>query len=231
MNVIRIYFDFTIIFENFVQFIAQSLGRITDVVQCTSVRRIASRGLFLLAVCALAARGDPVTLPPLPASPYADTEVSTNVPFNAVRSDAREFGVSMAFTGTASNGVQVAFGRDADGDGDLAPEETRLLLGWRAGAYFIEDAAAGARTSEPATAGGDARHLDLQVTLDRAFRPRAAAAANETGACFVQTLAKPPEWLYDADWNLMKVTRRGVDAIGEAIAVDCRYRFFRISIR
>ena len=195
------------------------------------MRRIVARGLFLLAVCALAARGDPVTLPPLPASPYADTEVSTNVPFNAVRSDAREFGVSMAFTGTASNGVQVAFGRDADGDGDLAPEETRLLLGWRAGAYFIEDAATGERVSEPAASGGASRRLDFREALDRSFRPRAAAATNETGACLAQVLADAPAWLYGTDWNLMKVTRRGVDAIGEAIAVDCRYRFFRISVR
>ena len=32
-----------------------------------------------------------VTVPPMPVSPYADTEVSTNVAFNLVRSDGKEF--------------------------------------------------------------------------------------------------------------------------------------------
>ena len=91
-----------------------------------------------------------VSLPPMPVSPYADTEVSTNVAFNAIRNDARHFGVSMDFSGTASNCVQIAFGRDADSDGDLSPCETRLVLGWRGGAYFIEDASGQNRISEPA---------------------------------------------------------------------------------
>ena len=32
-----------------------------------------------------------VPVPPMPVSPYADTEVSTNVAFNSVRSDVKEF--------------------------------------------------------------------------------------------------------------------------------------------
>ena len=71
-------------------------------------------------------RGAADVLPALPDAAYADTEVTTNVPFNVARSDAREFGVSMAFTGTASNCVQIAFGRDADCDGELSPEETAM---------------------------------------------------------------------------------------------------------
>ena len=200
-------------------------------VQYVTMRRIAVRGLFLFAVCALAAQGRAAALPRLPEPVHADTEASTNIPFNAVRSDALEFGVSMEFSGTASNCVQIAFGRDADCDGDLAPEETALLLGWRAGAYFIEDVSSGERASEPAAAGVDARLLDFRVALDRSFRPRTAAATNETGACFVQTLAGPPEWLYGTGWNMMKVTRRGVDAVDETVQVECRYRFFYISIR
>ena len=89
-------------------------------------------------------------LPGLPKSEFADTEVSTNVAFNATRSDARNFGVSMAFMGTESNCVQIAFGRDADYDGDLSAEETRLLLGWRGGLYFIEDATGQNRLVESA---------------------------------------------------------------------------------
>ncbi len=66
-----------------------------------------------VAACALF-QGAADVLPALPDAAYADTEVSTNIPFNVARNDAREFGIAMAFTGTASNCVQIAFGRDGD---------------------------------------------------------------------------------------------------------------------
>ena len=138
-------------------------------------------------------------LPPLPDSPWADTEISTNVAFNAERSDAREFGVEMSFTGTASNCLQVAFGRDADGDGDLSPEETAMLLGWRAGSYFIEDAVGCVRYAEEAVSPSTSRLLSFRVALDGAFRPRAVAATNEAGACFPALAGAAPAWLYGAD--------------------------------
>ena len=74
-----------------------------------------------------------VSVPALPESEFCDTEVFTNVAFNALRNDARHFGVSMDFSGTASNCVQIAFGHDADGDGNLEAVEIRLSLGWRSG--------------------------------------------------------------------------------------------------
>ena len=40
-----------------------------------------------------------VTVPPMPVSPYADTEVSTNVAFNSVRSDVKEFELKFSFDG------------------------------------------------------------------------------------------------------------------------------------
>ncbi len=80
-----------------------------------------------------------IVVGPQGISPFLDTEVSTNIALNATRNDVREFNVCIDLAGTVSNGVQIAFGRDADEDGDLAPEETRLVLGWRRGRYFVED--------------------------------------------------------------------------------------------
>ena len=175
-------------------------------------------------------RGAADVLPALPESAYADTEVTTNVPFNVARSDAREFGVAMAFTGTASHCVQIAFGRDADCDGELSPEETAMALGWRRGEYFIEGG--DARISEAADAEWTgARSLSLRVGLDGSLRPRAVGITNETGGCFAPVAESAAQWLYGADWNMMRVTRRGVDAADEALAVECLYRFFYISIR
>ena len=183
--------------------------------------------LFVLAILPAIA----VTVPVLPESEFADTEVSTNVAFNATRSDARSFGVSMAFLGTESNCVQVAFGHDDNGDGDLSAVETRFAIGWRGGAYFIEDVPGRLRFEEGADVERTARQLVLDISLNKDYAPKHMAASNECGTCFSALSASVPSWLYGKDWNLMKVTRRGVDAASEIIDVECRYKFFRIVIR
>jgi hypothetical protein len=183
--------------------------------------------LFVLAILPAIA----VTVPVLPESEFADTEVSTNVAFNATRSDARSFGVSMAFSGTESNCVQVAFGRDADGDGNLAAVETGFVLGWRGGAYFIEDAESQNRMIEIADTTHTARKLVLDVKLNSDCVPKHVTLLNENGVCFTALSGNVPSWIFNRNWNLMKVTRRGVDVVSESIDVECKYKFFRIVIR
>ena len=170
-------------------------------------------------------------LPLMPEATRLDSEVSTNVAFNAYRNDARSFGVSMTFMGTESNCVQVAFGRDADGDGNLAAVETGFVLGWRGGAYFIEDAESQNRMIEIADATHTARKLVLDVKLNRDCVPKHVTLLNENGACFTALSGNVPSWIFNRNWNLMKVTRRGVDASSESIDVECKYKFLRIVIR
>ena len=86
----------------------------------------------LVALVSAAAFGLYVAVPP-GASEFADTEVTTNIPVNVFRSDVRGLDVSVELCATPSNNVQVAFGRDADGDGVLAPEESDLVVGWECG--------------------------------------------------------------------------------------------------
>jgi hypothetical protein len=173
-----------------------------------------------------------VSVPMLPESGFLDAEISTNVAFNATRSDARSFGVSMAFMGTESNCVQVAFGHDADGDGNLKAVETGFVLGWRGGAYFIEDAAGQNRITELAASGVRAdRRFVLSAKLNAHSVPIQVSVSNECGACFAVLSENVPSWIFNRNWNLMKVTRRGVEAASESIEVECRYKFFRIVIR
>ena len=184
--------------------------------------------LFVLAILPAIA----VTVPVLPESEFADTEVSTNVAFNVERSDARSFGVSMAFSGTVSNCVQVAFGHDDNGDGDLSAVETRFAIGWRGGAYFIEDAAGQNRLVEPTVGVAHAdRRFVLSAKLNAHSVPVQVSVSNECGACFAVLSENVPSWIYSRNWNLMKVTRRGVEAASESVDVECRYSFFRIVIR
>lgn len=188
---------------------------------------------FFMAVClcpVLSARE--IAVGPQGVSPFLDTEVSTNVSFNVSRNDVKVFDVRIELASSVSNCVQVAFGCDADGDGELAAEETGLVLGWRAGRYFVEDVAGEARYFESeAVADGGSRFLHLNVATDSDFAPKHASFENGSGACFAEIAAVCPPWLFSADWNLLKVTRRGAAPAGELCRIRNDYRFFRVIFR
>ena len=168
----------------------------------------------------------------LPPSPYADTEVSSNVVFNATRGDAKFFDVRLELTGTVSNNVQIAFGRDVDGDGDLALGETGLVLAWRGGRYCVENVPESERIVEASVSeSGTTRFLHMRVMTDTKLEPRMASFTNEAGPCFADLSDSAPDWLYRPDWNLLKVTRRGVDSSSEWCRVECEYRKFVIRIK
>ena len=71
------------------------------------------------------------TIPPLPVSPQADTEISTNIVFNNHRSDVKELELKFVLECSSSNCIQVAFGNDANADGVLSRRETVSIYGWR----------------------------------------------------------------------------------------------------
>lgn len=171
-------------------------------------------------------------LVPVPgATPFPNPEVSTNIAFNAHRSDTRRFDVALELTGSVSNCVDVAFGRDADGDGDLAPEEADLVLGWSGGAYTLEDIASDRRYEVAVEGDGVPRRIALSVATDRDFMPIRAGITNETGACFAEVTADAPRWLFRPEWNLMKVTRRGLDADDGWCRVKSEYNSFSVHIK
>ena len=179
------------------------------------------RGMKMMAVtCALmmCAAAFGAVMPQLPEPVCADTEVCTNVPCAALLSDVRELEVVIDFAGTASNCVQVAFGRDADGDGDLSANETDVAVGWRAGDCFIEDVKGGWRFREAASATNALHRIELRAAAGDSGA-RSARVLCDGAARFGEALDGDLQWLYRRDWNLAKVTRRGVDAPGEIVFV------------
>lgn len=202
------------------------MGEFSAMSQKTSIPLCLAAGLCRILLAKEAVVG------PLARPFFADTEVATNFAFNAARSDVTAFDVRMDLAGTVSNCVQAAFGRDADGDGDLAPEETALVLGWRGGGYFVEDVVGGVRLVETnAAPGGVARFLHLSVAIGGDGSPRTAAFTNEVGACFADLSEDCPPWLFRGDWNLLKMTRRGVDPADELFRIRNRYRSFHLVFR
>ena len=172
-----------------------------------------------------------VEVPTLPLGEYADTEVSTNVAFRASRRGVKALDVRIEYAGSESNCVEMAFGRDTDGNGDLSAEETRLLLGWRGGRRFVEDVASDERVYEDAEPASGRRFLALSVTTDGDLVPRTAAFTCESGPCFTSLAAHPPRFLCDSSWNLVKVVRRGTSAANEWCEVENSGPRFELRVR
>ena len=173
-----------------------------------------------------------VAVESLPPPQFIDTEVSATRRLEQPHV-VNFLDFSLAFNGTASNNVEVAFGCDADGDDKLAVHETELIVGWRCGRYFIENFRTG-ETVEETNVGtnGVARSFDWHYrvrgnkTIVRSF-----TATNEAGAAFLGLTATKPAWLYGGNWNLMRMVARGVDVQDEHFEVDVRARGFHINLR
>ena len=182
--------------------------------------------LILLPISVLGA-----TLSQLPAPEYADPEVTAYADLRIPARNARGLDIEMTFTGTASNDVEIALGRDVDGDGRLSFHETDVALGWDCGRYFVERFATGERFEEPAAADDEhPRRLSWHCPVKRG-RILGLVVSNETDAVFASLAADTPAWVYSADWNLMRLTARGVDAPGERFVVTPLLTGFIVDLR
>ena len=170
---------------------------------------------------------------PLPVSPYIDTEVATNIVFNRHRSDVKEFELKFTLDCSPSNCIQVALGTDADGDGDLSFAETGAVYGWRNGRYFIEDVVAGKRyehsISDDKRIGRQVFSVNMRTTRD--YLPKTFLANIDGASVFTNLTTTVPTWLYQPKWNLMRITRRGEDALSEWFSCKIDYSYFYITIR
>ena len=190
--------------------------------------------IALLAVAApcvaLAAR---IEVPPPQVSPFADTEVTTNISFAAANGHVRFLELAFALDGCASNCVQVAFGHDANGDGVLGFAETDTLYGWRNGRYFAESVKDGIRIEEPAadpTAASCAFAIDMRLSKNLA--PFSFSTTNNLGVAVLTNLsASAQNWLYCPEWDTMRVTRRGPGIPAEWFSCDIATHFMYMSFR
>ena len=123
-----------------------------------------------------------LVVPSMPPPEYDDCEVVTNCVFGASRSDAKEFSVQIEFDATPSNGVEVVFGRDADGDGILSRLEETMTIGYDCGEWRVMNLVTGDKFSYAGTSG--------RVALDWKLRLNG-------------------EFLFDSTWNAAKIIQRG----------------------
>lgn len=166
------------------------------------------------------------------SSVFLDTEASTNISFNVRRNDVCVLDVRIEHSVSVSNCVQIAFGRDADCNGELAHEETGLVLGWRSGRCFLEHVSEETRYIESVPmSAGNLFFLRMRVETDSTFSPRKVSFTNNMGSCFTEISETCPQWLFQRDWNLLKITRRGPVVSDEVCCVHNDYRSFWIILK
>ena len=175
----------------------------------------------ILAAIASAAACAAVVSPILPAAERPDREAATNAPLPAAAWRGRgHFDVRIS-AAAGTNLVQVAFGRDADGDGVLSYGETALVVGRGVGGAFAEDAAARTRHAEPLPPSAGRRGLGWRVFLRADGTPSGLSATNETGAAvFAGWRHAPPAWSFDPSWDTVRVVSAGPDGAGGAARVE-----------
>ena len=138
-----------------------------------------------------------VTVETLPQSEYADTEVSTNIPFAVSFDTMSRVNFALSLDASPSNSVEVSIGEDANGDGNLSPEESAYTFGFDCGRWFTRSAADDSETVETDNQGQTL--MVISGRAERNFRLRKSRL--------------------DEAWNLVKVVRRGVAEIGEVALV------------
>ena len=155
------------------------------------------RFFAILTILPLAAFGKTVTVEPLPPSEFADTEVSTNIPIrvNLERLDWMRFAIELS--PTATNDIEVLIGHDADTNGVLSVEESRIAFGYDCGNWFVRE--------------GEEVRAETYICSEQMYARRELAIRYKDFA---------------PDWDLVKVVRRGLSASDESVSlVEERKRF------
>lgn len=185
--------------------------------------------LMFVSVASAWASG-PVVLS-LPPVERTDAEVVTNVPLPTLSRRAGRFAFSLGCTATPSNNVEIAFGADADEDGVLAPRETRLVVGWDCGLWFVQRGFAGERFSAWSPSTNAVRTLDWNLSLGLNAVLNRLSVCEGTAPLDFELPSVLPEWLFDLNWNLMRLTGRGLDVQGEPFSVQFLPESFSVILR
>ena len=158
-----------------------------------------------------------IAVPPLAPSSFADAEASTNAAISAW-AGSRTLTIDLTLDATASNGVEVAIGSDsAPPDGALSPSESALRVGWDSGVWFAEVPSMTNRFEATSFNQAVGKSLRLQLSV----RPDGTArefTILDGGAAVLQdadATTLPPV----SNWNMVRVTTRGRDAVHEGVVV------------
>ena len=157
--------------------------------------------VLLVVFAASTFAGTRVVVPSLPEAVGQLAEAETNVVFDAGAAGDNLWQLSIEMDAAASNCVEVVFGTDADGDGELGVEEGELCVGWDCGEWFWRDR----RANVACRVAGSGSRLDWKLRLDRGRAAQSLASATFP-AVVVPTCFNPA-------WNMVRVVSRGAETL------------------
>ena len=166
----------------------------------------------------------------LPAWEFADTEVSTNVPFAFPQANVKHFFLSMELAGTPSNNVQVAFGRDANTNGVLEVEESGFAIGWDCGRWRVRGGLGGLEWGAEEVTTNRVKVLDVDLCVANAKGRRIVSAENGVALDWGED-RKLPRAMYDNSWDTLRLTVRGVDQTDESLRAAVRVEGLKVIIK
>ena len=166
------------------------------------------------------------TLPTPPPSEFVDAESSVNV--SLPTTEGRHIRLTLDFDPSPTNAVQVAFGRDDDGDGDLAPEETVVRLGVDCGVPFVwKESKSKVAIERSEIAEGLREQWNLSTYS--AGQPEQEGNILCSPSTFAFDLKQPKA--VSARWDLAKVTTHNVAATNVAVSAKFYNKGFALILR
>ena len=174
-----------------------------------------------------------ISVPAQTVSPFADTEVSTNVVLQTVRTDVREVNLHLRFEAEPANDLEVAFGRDVNTNGALDVSEIETVYGWRGGRHFIENVREWNRIEANEPQSGRKDPVDFNVQLKNGCNCTPALFTAICGAerAFLDFEKHPPAWLFRREWNMMRIVRRGAGPMSEWVRCTVNHGLFYLHLR
>ena len=142
-----------------------------------------------------------MVVPSLPEAVRPLAEVETNVVFDAGAAGDNLWRLSIELDAAASNCVEVVFGTDADGDGELGVEEGELCVGWDCGEWLWRDR----RANVACRVAGSGSRLDWKLRLDR------GRAAQSLASAAFPSVVSPT--CFNPAWNTARVVSRGSETL------------------
>lgn len=187
--------------------------------------------MILVAAAGMQASAWTAHVPAMPVSPFADTEVSTNMPIN--RADISYADLKFCFYGTPTNNLELEFGTDVNTNGVLEAEEIASRFGWRSGRYFIENAVSGEILDGGASNSSQSFSIDLHLEVRYGSQQvRSMTVSGVDAAAFGAVVVNaPPTWIWRREWNMMRATRRGTELPSDWIEYNASHRGFAIRLR
>ena len=160
------------------------------------------------------------TMPVLPPPTHADTEVSTNMPCQIDALSIKEARLEFALHGTPSNNVESTIGPDRNGDGKLSFDEEGVTVEWVCGEFFVRGI------------GGEIiGNCETGTVSFVAYGPDTNGFVTAVLTIPIRRHKANPDWFYDPTWNMVRVTKRGIDEPMERVTVATKVAGFQIIVR